>query len=257
VFRSLDIGGDKMLPYLRHDKEENPAMGWRAVRMTLDRSGLFRAQLRALIKAAAGRDLRLMLPMISQTQEYEQARAILENELQMSRRFGWPEAGKIHLGAMIEVPALLLQLDRIFELADFASIGSNDLIQFLFAADRNNPRMAKRYDPLSPPVLRALKMIVDAAARHQRPLTLCGELAGKPLEAMALIGLGFRSISMAAAGIGPVKTMVLSLDTVQLAGRMQSMLESDAPSVRARLLKFASDTNVDLGIEPAAGAGRN
>ena len=252
VFRSLDIGGDKMLPYLRHDKEENPAMGWRAVRMTLDRSGLFRAQLRALLKAAAGRDLRLMLPMISQTSEYERARVILEEELLMSRRFGWPEAGKIHLGAMIEVPALLLQLDRIFTLADFASIGSNDLIQFLFAADRNNPRMANRYDPLSPPVLRALKMIVDAAARAQRPLTLCGELAGRPVEAMALVGLGFRSISMAAAGLGPVKAMVLSLDAGRLAERMPAMLDSDAPSVRAELHRFATETNVDLGVEPPA-----
>jgi len=232
-------------------------MGWRAVRMTLDRSGLFRAQLRALIKAAAGRDLHLMLPMISQTDEYERARKILENELAMSRRFGWPEAGKVHLGAMIEVPALLLQLDRIFELADFASIGSNDLIQFLFAADRNNPRMAGRYDPLSPPVLRALKMIVDAAQRHKRPLTLCGELAGKPLEAMALIGLGFRSISMAAAGLGPVKTMVLSLDAERLSRRMQSLLVSDAPSVRGELQRFAEEADVDLGIEPAVAARRN
>jgi len=255
VFRSLDIGGDKMLPYLRHDKEENPAMGWRAVRMTLDRSGLFRAQLRALIKAAAGRDLRLMLPMISQPQEYERARAMLEDEIAMSRRFGWPEPGKIHLGAMIEVPALLMQLDRIFELADFASIGSNDLIQFLFAADRNNPRMAKRYDPLSPAILRALKMIVDAAARHKRPLTLCGELAGKPLEAMALIGLGFRTISMAAAGLGPVKTMILTLNAAQLSERMGALLASEAASVRPALLAFAHDHDVDLGIEPAVPAG--
>ena len=201
VFRSLDIGGDKMLPYLRHDKEENPAMGWRAVRMTLDRSGLFRAQLRALLKAAEGRDLHLMLPMISETAEYDQGRAVLEDELAMAKRFGWPEAGKIHLGAMIEVPAMLMQLDAIFKRADFASVGSNDLIQFLYAADRNNPRLAKRYDPLSPPVLGALAQIVDAAERHGRPVTLCGELAGKPLEAMALIGVGFRSISMAAAGL--------------------------------------------------------
>ena len=252
VFRSLDIGGDKMLPYLSHDKEENPAMGWRAVRMTLDRSGLFRAQLRALLKAAAGRELRLMLPMISEASEYERARAILEEELAMARRFGWPEAGKIHLGAMIEVPALLLQLDRIFELADFASVGSNDLIQFLFAADRNNPRMAKRYDPLSPPVLRALLMIVEAANRNKRPVTLCGELAGKPLEAMALLGLGFRSISMAPAGLGPVKAMILSLDAAQLHEAMRAMLSSDSRSVRADLTRFAEANAVDLGIEPIA-----
>ncbi len=247
VFRSLDIGGDKMLPYLRHDKEENPAMGWRAVRMTLDRSGLFRAQLRALLKAAEGRDLHLMLPMISETAEYDQGRAVLEDELAMARRFGWPEAGKIHLGAMIEVPAMLMQLDSIFKKADFASVGSNDLIQFLYAADRNNPRLAKRYDPLSPPVLGALAQIVTAAERHQRPLTLCGELAGKPLEAMALIGVGFRSISMAAAGLGPVKAMILTLDAAKLRAEMTTMLKSENRSLRAELQRFAAENNVDLG----------
>ena len=247
VFRSLDIGGDKMLPYLRHDKEENPAMGWRAVRMTLDRSGLFRAQLRALLKAAEGRDLHLMLPMISETAEYDQGRAVLEDELAMARRFGWPEAGKIHLGAMIEVPAMLMQLDSIFKKADFASVGSNDLIQFLYAADRNNPRLAKRYDPLSPPVLGALAQIVTAAERHQRPLTLCGELAGKPLEAMALIGVGFRSISMAAAGLGPVKAMILTLDAAKLRAEMTTMLKSENRSFRAELQRFAAENNVDLG----------
>ncbi len=246
VFRSLDIGGDKMLPYLRHDKEENPAMGWRAVRMTLDRSGLFRAQLRALLKAAEGRDLHLMLPMISETAEYDQGRAVLEDELAMAKRFGWPEAGKIHLGAMIEVPAMLMQLDAIFKRADFASVGSNDLIQFLYAADRNNPRLAKRYDPLSPPVLGALEQIVAAAERHNRPVTLCGELAGKPLEAMALIGLGFRSISMAAAGLGPVKAMILSLDAGKLRREMAAMLASENRSVRAELQRFAADNNVEL-----------
>ncbi len=254
VFRSLDIGGDKMLPYLRHDKEENPAMGWRAVRMTLDRSGLFRAQLRALLKAAEGRDLHLMLPMISETAEYDQGRAVLEDELAMAKRFGWPEAGKIHLGAMIEVPAMLMQLDAIFKRADFASVGSNDLIQFLYAADRNNPRLAKRYDPLSPPVLGALAQIVDAAERHGRPVTLCGELAGKPLEAMALIGVGFRSISMAAAGLGPVKAMILSLDAAKLRRQMTDMLHSENRSVRAELLKFAVDNTVDLGQETTVGA---
>ena len=249
VFRSLDIGGDKMLPYLSHDKEENPAMGWRAVRMTLDRSGLFRAQLRALIKAGGSRDLHLMLPMVSETSEYAAARAILEEEVALALRFGWPEPGKIHLGAMIEVPSLLLQLDEIFRHADFASVGSNDLIQFLFAADRNNPRLAKRYDPLSPSVLRALKMIVDAAARNMRPLTLCGELASKPLEAMALIGLGFRSISMAAAGLGPVKAMLLTLDAGKLREAMPEMLAKECRSLRTDLTRFAEENAVDLGQE--------
>jgi phosphotransferase system enzyme I (PtsP) len=247
VFRSLDIGGDKVLPYLRHDKEENPAMGWRAVRMTLDRSGLFRAQLRAFLRAAAGRELQIMLPMISDPSEYERARAILDDEIQLAKRYRWPEAGKVHLGAMIEVPALLLDLDHIFSRADFASVGSNDLIQFLFAADRNNPRMAGRYDPLSLPVLRALAMIVAAAERHGKPLTLCGELASKPLEAMALIALGYRSISMAPAGIGPVKAMILSLDQRRANDVVTRMLSSGALDVRDELKKFAANEGVDLG----------
>jgi phosphotransferase system, enzyme I, PtsP len=251
VFRTLDIGGDKLLPYLRHDKEENPAMGWRAIRMTLDRSGLFRAQIRALLKAAAGRELRIMLPMITEPAEYQSARAIVEGELQLASRFGWPGAARIHLGAMIEVPALLMQLDRLFSLVDFASIGSNDLIQFLFAADRNNARLAGRYDPLSPSVLRALARIVEAANRHDKPLTLCGEIAGKPLEAMALIGLGFRSISMAPASLGPIKAMVLSLDDAALRRLMAKLLDSHNPTVRPELLAFARQENVDLGMTAA------
>ncbi len=247
VFRTLDIGGDKLLPYLRHDKEENPAMGWRAIRMTLDRSALFRAQIRALLKAASGRDLRVMLPMITEPSEYVRARAIVDDELSMAARFGWPAAARIYIGAMIEVPALLMQLDRLFAIADFASIGSNDLVQFLFAADRNNARLAGRYDSLSLPVLRALAQIVAASERHDKPVTLCGEMAGRPLEAMALLGVGMRSVSMAPASLGPVKAMVLSLDAAKLRRRMTGWLADDMSDPRAELERFAAEERVDLG----------
>jgi phosphotransferase system enzyme I (PtsP) len=248
VFRSLDIGGDKLLPYFRHETEENPAMGWRAMRMTLDRASLFRTQVRALLKAAKGRELRIMLPMVSTVAEYRRARALVAEEQKWVARMGWKGASALHLGAMIEVPALLFELDALFSVIDFASVGSNDLVQFLFAADRNNDRLAGRYDPLSPQILRALARIVEAARRHRKPLTLCGELAGRPIEAMTLIGLGFRSISMAPASIGPVKAMILSLDAARFSAHLAELLTSDADSLRDAIRSYAVGNGVEIDL---------
>ena len=246
VFRSLDVGGDKVLPYFRADKEENPAIGWRAIRMALDRPALFRTQVRALLRAAQGRELRLMLPMIADKSEFEAARNLIDRELTILKRHGRPEPKRLMVGAMIEVPALLWQLDRLLPLADFASVGSNDLIQFLFAADRANARVSERFDSLNPSVLKALRQVVEAAARHNVPLNLCGEMAGRPLEAMALIGLGFRSISMAPASVGPVKAMILSLDAGALHERLDTLLGSEKASLREDLKQFAAEKGVQI-----------
>jgi phosphotransferase system enzyme I (PtsP) len=246
VFRSLDVGGDKVLPYFRADKEENPAIGWRAIRMALDRPALFRTQVRALLRAAQGRELRLMLPMIADKSEFEAARNLIDRELTILKRHGRPEPRRLMVGAMIEVPALLWQLDRVLPLADFASVGSNDLIQFLFAADRANARVSERFDSLNPAVLKALRQVVEAAARLKVPLNLCGEMAGRPLEAMALIGLGFRSISMAPASMGPVKAMILSLDAGALHERLDALLDSEKASIREDLKQFAAEKGVQI-----------
>ena len=246
VFRSLDVGGDKVLPYFRGSHEENPAIGWRAIRMALDRPALFRTQIRALLRAAAGRELRVMLPMIADVSEFEAARALIDREVTILKRHGRPEPKTLMVGAMIEVPALLWQLDRLLSLADFASVGSNDLLQFLFAADRGNTRVAGRFDALNPAVLKALKLIVVTAKKHDVPLNLCGEMAGRPLEAMALIGLGFRSISMAPASVGPVKAMILSLDAGNLAQRLDELLESKDTSLREELKRFAGEQGVQI-----------
>ena len=246
VFRSLDVGGDKVLPYFRGSKEENPAIGWRAIRMALDRPALFRTQIRALLRAAQGRELRIMLPMIADVSELEAARALIDREVRILLRHGRPEPKRLMIGAMIEVPALLWQLDRVLPLADFASVGSNDLMQFLFAADRGNMRVAERFDPLNPAALKALGQIVEAANKHKVPLTLCGEMAGKPLEAMALIGLGFRSISMAPASVGPVKAMILSLDAGSLKERLNELLASKDTSLREDLKRFAAEKGVQI-----------
>lgn len=209
TFRTLDIGGDKVLPYFRSTAhEENPALGWRAIRLTLDRPGLLRTQLRALLKAAGGRELKLMLPMVTEVSEVKAAREIIEREVRHLSRFAHSLPLCLKLGAMVEVPALLWQLDELMTAVDFVSVGSNDLFQFLMAADRGNSLISDRFDQLSPSFLRALRHIVKAGARHEKPVTLCGEMAGRPLTAMTLIGLGFRSISMSAAAIGPVKAML-------------------------------------------------
>jgi phosphotransferase system enzyme I (PtsP) len=246
VFRTLDIGGDKLLPYFKHVKEENPALGWRALRMTLDRKGLLRTQVQALLRAAAGRELQVMLPMVSSTAEFEAARKLIGEEEALLRSRGMAPPSAVKIGAMIEVPSVLFELDRLLELADFASVGSNDLLQYLFAADRNNERVAPRYSALSLAMLRALVNITEVAARHNKPLTLCGEIAGRPLEAMVLVALGFRSISMAPANIGPVKAMVLSLDAARVRTEVLRLIASNEPFLRARLIEVARSLGVEI-----------
>jgi phosphotransferase system enzyme I (PtsP) len=249
TFRTLDIGGDKVLPYFRTmGQEENPALGWRAIRLTLDRPGLLRTQLRALLKAAGGRELKLMLPMVTEVSEVKAAREIIDREVRHLSRFAHTLPLNLKLGAMIEVPALLWQLDELMSLVDFVSVGSNDLFQFLMAVDRGNSLISGRFDQLSPAFLRTLRHIVDAGNRHGKSVTLCGEMAGRPLTAMALIGLGFRSISMSAASIGPVKAMLAALDAGKLNALLNEKLDkpNGAHSLRELLLQFAEDNDIPL-----------
>ena len=246
VFRALDIGGDKPLPYIRHPSEENPALGWRAIRLSLDRPALLRLQMRALLAAAAGRELNVMIPMVSATSEIVRARELIaleQRRLKQKRRKG---PSRLRIGAMIEVPSVLFELDTLLSAVDFVSVGSNDLLQFLFAADRGNPRVSNRYDCLSVPALRALKAIVDAGAARNVPVTLCGEMAGRPLETLALLGLGFRSLSIAPASVGPVKAMVLSLDVGRLSTHMQRLMTEESGSLREALKRFAETEQIEI-----------
>lgn len=249
TFRSLDIGGDKVLPYIRHsEEEENPAMGWRAIRLGLDRPGLLRTQIRALLKACAGHELRLMFPMVTEVSEFERAQAMVEREKTFLKRHGYQLPDTVKLGVMIEVPSLVFQLDELFRVVHFASVGSNDLLQFMMASDRGNARLAGRYDALSLPFLRMLKQIADKAAEHHVPITLCGEIAGKPLEAMALLAIGYRSISMSPASIGPVKAMVLEADISRLRARFLTRLEPGRISgdLRAFLRAYAEEQGIPI-----------
>jgi phosphotransferase system, enzyme I, PtsP len=246
TFRTLDVGGDKVLPYMRTAEEENPAMGWRAIRLGLDRPGLLRRQIRALMQAAAGRELRVMLPMVTELDEVRRTRELIEREHAHLKRHGHEVPGTLLLGAMVEVPALLWQLDGLFKVADFVSVGSNDLMQFMTASDRGNMLVATRFDPLSRPFLRALRSIVRIGGAAGVPVTLCGEMAGNPLAAMALIGLGYRSLSMSAAAIGPVKAMTLALDVGKLAAELDKHLDAGNgdDGFRAWLAAFAEKQGV-------------
>jgi len=241
TFRTLDIGGDKVLPYMRNVEEENPALGWRAIRLGLDRPGLLRSQVRALLRAAAGRDLRIMFPMIAAVHEFDEAKTLVERELTHLRRHGHKLPDRVDIGTMLEVPSLLFQLDELLERVDFLSVGSNDLVQFFYAVDRGNSRVAGRFDELSPPVLRALKMIADKAKQHGKPVTLCGELASFTLGAMALVGLGYRSLSLVPSAVGPVKAMLLELDAGKTEVLVSSLIaRSDgSASIRDKLVAFA------------------
>ncbi|MFA7414641.1 MAG: phosphoenolpyruvate--protein phosphotransferase [Rhizobium sp.] len=248
TFRTLDIGGDKVVSYFRAQEEENPALGWRAIRLSLDRPGLLRTQLRALLKAAAGAELKMMLPMVTEVGEIRAVRDLMQKEVQHLSKFGHQLPKRLQFGAMLEVPALMWQLEELMEEVDFVSVGSNDLFQFSMAADRGNARVSDRFDVLGRPFLRILRDIVRAADKSETPVTLCGEMAGKPLSAMALLGIGFRSISIAPTAIGPIKAMLLALDVDRLGRELNMALDDHRTHLPLRdiLTGFAEDNNIPL-----------
>jgi phosphotransferase system enzyme I (PtsP) len=229
-------------------EEENPALGWRAIRIGLDRPGLLRLQLRAMLKAGAGRQLRIMFPMVAATSEFLAARELVEREVAFLRGHGYELPAQLQLGVMVEVPSLLWQLDELCPLVDFLSVGSNDLMQYLFAVDRDNKRVAKRYDSLSAPFLRALQLIADTAARHGKPVTLCGEMGGRTAEALVLAAIGYRGLSMAPSSIGPVKAAILATELGPfrdyVLDRVTDGLESEA--IRADIRAFADKHRIPL-----------
>ncbi|MDE2595262.1 MAG: phosphoenolpyruvate--protein phosphotransferase [Sphingomonadales bacterium] len=249
VFRTVDIGGDKVLPYLRHndgEQEENPAMGWRALRVALERDGLLKVQARALLEAAAGRTLNVMFPMVSEPWEFDAAREVFESQVRFlkGQKKVLPET--IRYGAMLEVPALAEMLDVLAPRLSFLSIGTNDLTQFLFAADRANPKLAERYDWLSPAILRFLKRIVTSVAGHQVDVTVCGEMGGRELEALALIGLGIRRLSITPAAVGPIKELVRRIDVSEIGEAMSGWLAAPPPNLRTELQAWAGDRGILL-----------
>ncbi|MEE9374861.1 MAG: phosphoenolpyruvate--protein phosphotransferase [Rhizobiaceae bacterium] len=248
TFRTLDIGGDKVLPYLRTLKEDNPALGLRAIRLAIERPGLLRVQLRALLKAGIGRTLKIKLPLVTTVSEIDEVRTMLDREIEKQAKFGHRLPDKILLGSMIEVPSLLYQLDELMEKVDFVSVGTNDLFQFMAATDRTNSYMTSRFNSLSRPFFRALRDIVLAAERNKTPLQLCGELASDPLSVLALLGIGYRAVSMPPASIGPVKEMIRSINMADITQLMQNALDDKigAQSLNDILREYANKKGIPL-----------
>lgn len=238
AFRTLDIGSDKVLPYMKPNDEPNPAMGWRAIRVGLDKPGVLRMQLQALIRAANGRPLSVMFPFISEFSEFTEARSHMLRELHREKSLGHVVPSKIEIGAMLETPSCAFAPDAFFELADFISIGGNDLKQFFFAADRENERVRKRYDTLNISFLTFLEQIIARATPFGTKLSFCGEDVGRPVEAVALAAVGLRTFSMRPASIGPVKALLRQIDLGAVRAVYDKARAQGAESLRPALMDW-------------------
>ena len=248
TFRTLDLGGDKILPYMDPVPEENPAIGWRAIRIGLDRPALLRYQCRALIAAAAGKHLRVMFPMVTTVDEFIEARAWFDTEVKRASKLGKSLPHKIEVGVMLETPSLAWSVRAICDHADFVSVGANDLMQFFFAADRDNIRVSDRYDPLHPASLSILRFIADGCKSAGIPVSICGEMAGRPIEAVTLVALGFEALSMPVTGIGPVKAAIMALNAERLNSLITPLITIDSrlPSVREHVKEFCVENGIPI-----------
>lgn len=245
IFRAFDLGGDKQVAYIQGGEEENPAMGWRATRIGLDRPVILRQQFRALIRAAAGENLHVMFPFIAEVSEFDAVKSLLNKEIQRAKDEGITAPKSVKTGTMLEIPSLLFQLPELCERVDFISIGSNDLLQFLFACDRGSARVGGRYDPLNPIVMRAIQHITKTASEYKVEVGFCGDMATRPIDAMALIACGIRSLSMPPAAIGPVKSMLRSIDVRDVKNYLDYVCTEPLHSIRPALERFARDHGVD------------
>ena len=233
VFRTLDIGSDKVLPYMRPTDEPNPAMGWRAIRLGLDKPGVMKMQLQAIFRAASNKNVSVMFPMIAQFDEFRQARDLLQVVLANEKKMGHNLPKNVEIGAMLETPSLAFAPRQFFELADFVSIGGNDLKQFFYAADRENERVRKRYDSLNVSFVNLIKQIVERCAETKTPLSFCGEDAGRPIEAVCLLAMGIRTLSMRPASIGAVKSLIMEINLKDLRHIIDTALVSGEQSIRS------------------------
>ncbi|QYK41233.1 MAG: phosphoenolpyruvate--protein phosphotransferase [Paracoccaceae bacterium] len=240
AFRTLDIGSDKVLPYMKPQDEPNPAMGWRAIRVGLDKPGVLRMQAQALIRAAAGRPLAIMFPFVTEQAEFTAARGHVMAQLDREVRMGTPAPARLDIGAMLETPSLAYAPRAFFQMADFVSVGGNDLKQFFFAADRENERVRRRYDVLNASFLTFLETVVARCAEAGTPLSFCGEDAGRPVEAACFAAIGFRTLSMRPASIGPVKALLRRISLADLRSAIVEARAAGAESVRSAVMDYLS-----------------
>jgi phosphotransferase system enzyme I (PtsP) len=238
AFRTLDIGSDKVLSYMKPQDEPNPAMGWRAIRLGLDKPGVLRMQVQALIRAASGRPLTVMFPFVANPSEFRRARAEIDKALDREAILGHPLPATLEVGAMLETPSLAFAPDGFLKEVDFLSVGGNDLKQFFFAADRENERVRRRYDTLDTGFLQFLRGIARRCEEAGTPVSFCGEDAGRPVEAVALAALGFRMLSMRPASIGPVKHLLRRVHLDQARVVIASAIDGGADTARPALMAW-------------------
>lgn len=245
VFRTLDLGGDKVLPALNLQREENPALGWRSIRFALDHKGLFRRQLRALVRAAGARPLTVMFPMVTVPSEFRDAKALLMEEIRWSAERTGVQPSKLEVGVMLETPALGFSMKDLAGEVDFLSVGTNDLLQFFFAADRMTPSVSERYDLVDPAALRFLKMVADTCKAGNVRLSVCGEATASPPVALCFAALGYTSLSMAASAIGPVKQALREVDLNAFRAGLFERLDKPNGSFRNQVLALAAEHGID------------
>jgi phosphotransferase system enzyme I (PtsI) len=226
TIRTLDLGGDKTIPYLARTHEANPFLGWRSIRLSFEHPEFFATQIRAVLRASAETrsQVRLMFPMITTLEEIRRVRGMVQRARKELQRAG-KECGNVPIGLMLEVPAAAVMIESLMEVVDFVSIGSNDLVQYLMAADRDNPRVSHLCQPLSPAVLRVLASTIAACNRAGKPVTLCGEMAGRPRAVALLFGMGLRSFSMSPAFIPTIKELVSHLTQAKAEKILQQALK--------------------------------
>lgn len=241
VFRTLDIGSDKVLPYMKPNDEPNPALGWRAIRVGLDKPGVMQMQLQALLRAADGRPLTIMFPFVAQSDEYYAARRKVDKTIAREKRLGHAVPSDIKIGAMLETPSLAYAPTTFFEKVDFLSIGGNDLKQFFFAADRENERVRRRYDTLNTSFLTFVEQIINRCAETDTHLSFCGEDAGRPIEALCFAAIGLRCLSMRPASIGPVKHLLMRHDLGEVKAVIDKARNEGAQSVRPAVMEYLRD----------------
>lgn len=238
VFRTLDIGSDKVLPYMKPTDEPNPAMGWRAIRVGLEKPGIMRMQLQAMLRAANGRALTIMFPFVAQADEFRDARAEVDKTVERERRLGHVLPERLEVGAMLETPSLAFAPQKFFDEVDFLSIGGNDLKQFFFAADRENERVRNRFDTLNVSFLSFIERIVERCQISSTPLSFCGEDAGRPVEAVCFAAMGLRSLSMRPASIGPVKSLLMKVDLDEMRAIIASARHRGVQTVRPSVMEY-------------------
>ncbi|EAR50671.1 phosphoenolpyruvate-protein phosphotransferase [Oceanicola granulosus HTCC2516] len=247
AFRTLDIGSDKVLPYMKPNDEPNPALGWRAIRVGLDKPGILRMQLQALIRAANGRPLTVMFPFIAQLEEFRAARAEFDKAMERERILGHPLPATVEVGAMLETPSLGYAPDVFYDEVDFLSIGGNDLKQFFFAADRENELVRRRYDTLNVSFLSFVQQVIERCIAHGTPLSFCGEDAGRPIEAVCFAAMGLRTLSMRPASIGPVKHLLRRVNLADVRAVIDEARARGDQSVRQAVMDHLRDGGFAAG----------